>query len=122
MRVVSTEVVKEDRDFETDRSLEVALPVSGANEKSSDVIMVSDLRPLWIVLLERVAADIALRRVLVFLSLLSAHSFHRSIGSELLDDRRLPLDEYVQELGQRIRSEFHHRQLIILTEGRAENC
>ena len=78
VRVISTEVVEEDRDSETDRSLQVALPVSCADEESSDMIMVSDLRPLQIVFLERVAADVALRRVLVFLPLLSAYPKQRS--------------------------------------------
>ena len=90
VRVVSTEVVEEDRDSETDRALQVALAVSGADEESSNVIMVSDLRLLRIVLLERVAADVTLRCVLVFLLLLSAYSIHRSIGLKLLEDRRFP--------------------------------
>ena len=97
------------------------MAVSGADEEFSDVIMVSDFRPRQIVLFERVVADVALCRVLVFLPLLYAHSLHRSIGSELLKDRRFPLDEDVQELGQRILSDLHHRQLIVSTESRAEN-
>ena len=96
--------------------------MSGADEKSSDVIMVSDLRPFRIVLLQRVTADVALRRVLAFLPLLNAHSLHRSIGLELLEDRRFPLYKNVQELGQRILVDLYHRQLIVSTESRAENC
>ena len=121
VRVVSTEVVEEDRDSETDRSLQVALAVSGADEESSNVIMVSDLRPIRIVLLERLAADVALRRVLVLLPLLSAHSLHRSSGSELLKDCCFSIDEDVQELGQRILFDLHHCQLIVSAEIRAEN-
>ena len=46
--------------------------------------MISDLRPLWIVLLERVAADLALRRVLILFSLLSVQTLYRAIRPELL--------------------------------------
>lgn len=93
--------------------------MNGANEKSSDAIYVPDARPRWVVLLKGVAANIALRCVLLFLSLLSANSLHRSIGSELLEDRSFPLDENVQKLRQRIFYEFNHRQLSVLPEGRA---
>ena len=95
--------------------------MSGADEESSDVIMVSDLRPLRIVLLESVAADVALCCVLVFLSLLSAHSLHRSIGSELLEDCRFTLHKDVQELGERIFFNLNHFQLIVIAEIRAKN-
>ena len=122
MRVVSTEVVEEDCDSETDRSLQVALAVSCANEESSDVLMVSDLRPSRIVLPECVAADVALRRDLIFLLLLSAYLLHWSSCSELFENCRCLLDQDVQELGQRIFSDLHHRQLIVSTECRAENC
>ena len=108
MSVVTTKVVKEDRDSETDRTLRVTLAVSGSEEESSDVIVITDLRPLRIVLHERVAADVALRRVLVFLPLLGAQLLHWSIGSELLDDRSLPLDEDVSELGKCIFFDLHH--------------
>ena len=84
--------------------------------------MVSDLRALRIVLIERVEANIARRCVLVFLLHLNAHSFYQSNSSELLEDCRFPLDDDVQELGQRILSDLHQRQLIVLTETRAENC
>ena len=113
--------MEEDRDLETDRSLQVALPVSSADEESSDMIMVSDLRPFRIIRCERVAANVALRRVFVFLPFLRAHTIQSSIGSELLEDRRFLLDEDVQELGQRILSDLHHCQLIVLTESRAGN-
>ena len=122
MRVVFTKVEEEDRDASTDRSLQVALPVSIANEEFSDVIIFSDIRHIRIVLLKRVAADVALCRVFVFFPLLSAHSLPRSIGSELLEDRRFPLDEDAQEHKQRILSDLYHRQLIVSTEIRAENC
>ena len=79
VRVVFTEVVEEDRDLETDRLLQVALLVSSADEESSNVIIVKELRSLRIVFLERVAVDVALRRVFVFLALLTAHSLNRSI-------------------------------------------
>ena len=95
--------------------------MSGTDEETRDVVMVTDLRPLRVVLFETVAADVALRRVLVRLSLLSTHTLHRSIRPELLHNRRLPLDEYIQELGERILSDFRHRQLIVSAKSRAEN-
>ena len=115
VRVVSTEVVKEDRDPENDRALKFALAVRGAEEESRYVVVVTDLWPLWIVHLELVAADVALRRVLILL-LKRTYAHHRSICSELLHDCLLPLDEHVRELGQRIFPDFHHSQLIVLAE------
>ena len=114
-------VVEEDRDLETDWTFQVALAMSNSEKVSRYVVVVTDLRPLWIVLFERVAGDIALRRVLVFLPLLSAHSLHRSIGVELLENRRFPLDENVQELGERILLDLNHCQLIVIAEIRAKN-
>ena len=92
VRVVSTEVVKEDRDPDTDRALQVAPAVSSANEESCDVVVVTDLLPLWIVLLKRLAADVAFGRVLILHPLLGTHALNRPISPELLHDRRLPLD------------------------------
>ena len=83
--------------------------------------MVSDRRPLRIVVFERVAADVALRRVLILFSILSTHALHRSIGSELLEDRRLPLDKDVRELGERILPDLYHCQHIVIVEIRAKN-
>lgn len=62
--------------------------MSGDNDESSDVITVVDLRPLRVVLVKRVAEDVALRRVFVFLPLLSVHLLNRLIGSKLFEDRR----------------------------------
>ena len=92
VRVVSTEVVEEKRDLETDRALQVALAVSSADEESCDVVVVTDLRPLLIVFLKRLAADVAFARVLLLLPLLGTHPLHWPIRPELLHDRRLPLD------------------------------
>ena len=121
VRVVSTEVVGKDRDPETDRELQVALAVSSADEEFCDVVVVTDLRPLRIVFLKRLAADVAFNRVLILLPLLGTHPLHRQIRPELLHDRRLLLDENVQELGKRILSDLHHRQLILVAESRAED-
>ena len=121
VRVISTKVVEDDRNLETDRALQVALAVGGAKEESRNVVVVTDLRPLRIVFLERVAADVALPRDLRLYSFLSTHALYRSILSELLHDRRVPLDEHVQELGERIFSDLYHRQLIVLSKKRAED-
>ena len=119
--VVSTEVVEEEWDAATDRALQVALAVSGADNESSDVVVVTDFRPPRIVHLERVAADIALRCLVILFTLLGTYSFHWSICPELLHDRRLLLDEHVQNLGERILSQLYHSQLIVFTESRAED-
>ena len=87
--------------------------MSGADEESRDVVVVTDLQPCRIVILERVALDLALRRVLKLFPLLSTHALYWWIRPELLHDRNLPLDERFQELGMRILSDFHHRQLIV---------
>ena len=121
VRIVFTEVMEEDRDPETYRALQVALAVSGADEESRDVVVVTDLRPLWIVFLERVAANVTLSRIVIFFLFLTTNAVHWSICPKLLDDRRLPLDEYVQELGERILADLRHRQLIVSAESRAEN-
>ena len=71
------------------------MAVSGADEDSTELIMVSYLRPFRIVLLKRVAADVAIRRVFILFSLYSTHALHRSIGSQLLKDRHLSLEEDV---------------------------
>ena len=109
VRVVSTKVVEEDRDPETDRALQVALAVSSADKESCDVVVLTDLRPFRIVFLKWLAADVAFGRVLILLSFLSTHPLYRPIRLELFHDRRLPLDENVQELGERIFFYFHHR-------------
>ena len=96
--------------------------MSGADEEYSDVILVSDLRPVQIVFLERVTADVAHSSGYVFLPFLSAHSLHRSIGSKLFENRRFPLDEDFQEFEQRIPSDLQYRQLIVSTKSLAENC
>ena len=90
VRVVTTEVVKEHRDSKTDRALQVALTVSGAEKEFSDVIVITDLRHFRIVLFVRVAANLAMRRVFVFRPLLGVHSFHRSINLKLLNDGFFP--------------------------------
>ena len=77
VRVVSTKVVEEDWDSETDWTFQVAMSMSGAEKESRDVIVVSDLWPFQIVFLEWVSANVALRRVLVLLPFLSAHSLYR---------------------------------------------
>ena len=69
--------------------------MSGAEEESRYVVVVTELMPLRIVLLDRAAADIALRTVLMLFSLLSSHTLYRSICPEFLYDRRLPLADYV---------------------------
>ena len=89
------EVVEGDRDSKTDWTFQVALAESGAEKESRDVVVVTDLRLLRIVLLKRVAADIAMRRVLILFPLLGTHTLHRAICPELFQNRRLPLDEYI---------------------------
>ena len=79
--VVSTEVVTEYRDPETERALQVALAVSSADEESCDIVVVTNLWPLRIVLLKRLAADVAFGRILILLPLLGAHPLHRPICS-----------------------------------------
>ena len=116
MRIVSTEVVKEDWDPKTDQSLPAELAVSRAKEVPSDVVVITELRLLRIVLLERVAADVALRRVFILLPLLGTQAFHRSIRPEFLHDRCFPLDKLVQELGEHIHPDRHHSKLIELAE------
>ena len=49
MRIELMEFVYIDRDPETDRSLQVALAVSGAEKEFRDVVVVTDLRLLRIV-------------------------------------------------------------------------
>ena len=92
VRVVSTEVVKKDWNSETDRAPQVALAVSSADEKYRDVVVVTDHRPLFIVLLQCLAADVAINRVFILLPMLGTNPLHRSIRPKLFHDRRLPLD------------------------------
>ena len=95
--------------------------MSSAEKESRDVVVVTNLRPLRIVLLKRVAADKALRSVLILLSLLGIYALYRSSRPELLHNRRLPLDEYIQKLGEFILTDFRHRQLIVSAKSRTEN-
>ena len=67
VRVVSRKVVEEDRDPETDQALQVALAVSRAKEVLCSEVVITDLRLSRIKFLERVAADVTLRRVIIFL-------------------------------------------------------
>ena len=83
--------------------------MSSADEESCDVVVVTNFRPLWIVFLKRMSADVAFSRVFILLPLLGTHPLYRPIRPELLHDRRLTLDENVQELGERILSDLHHR-------------
>ena len=46
MLIVSTEVMKEDRNSETDWALQVALAVRSSDKESRYIVMVTDLRPL----------------------------------------------------------------------------
>ena len=64
VRIVAPEVLEEHRDFKANWALQVTLAVCGAEEVPRDVVVVTDLRPLQVVFLEMVAADVALRRVL----------------------------------------------------------
>ena len=121
VRVESMKVVKEDWKSKTDRALQVAQAVSGADEESCDVVVVTDLRSFRIVFFKRLAADVAFARVFILRPLLGTHALHWSIRSQLLDYRRLPLDEHVQELGKRFLPHLHHRQSIVIAESRAEN-
>ena len=91
LRIVATEVLKENRDWETSWALQVTLAVSGAKEEFRDLVVVTDLWPIRIVFLERVAADVAFRLVLILRPLLGTHAFHRSIRPELLCNRRFLL-------------------------------
>ena len=90
--VLSRKVVKEDQNPETNGAVQVALAVSKSDKESLDVVVVTDLRPFRIVLFERVAADVALRCVLIILPHLGTHAFHWSIRPKLFHDRRLPLN------------------------------
>ena len=122
VRVVFIKVVEKDRDPETDMAHQVALVVSGAEEKSLDLVVVTDLRPIRICFLEGVAADVALRSVFILFPLLGTHALHRSICPKLHHDRRHQFDEHVQELSERILPDIHHGQLIVLAESQAKDC
>lgn len=79
VRVIFTEVMEENQDPITYRALSIALAMSGADEVSRNVIVVTIFRFVRIVLLECVASNLAHRRVIVFLPLLTTDAFHRSI-------------------------------------------
>ena len=95
--------------------------MSSADEESCNVVVITNLWPRRIVLLERLAAVVAFNRVFILLPLLGTYPLHRPICSKLLHDRRLPLDENVQELGERNFSHLYHHQLIAIAKSRAED-
>ena len=95
--------------------------VSSADEESCNVIVVTDLRPLRIVLLRLMATDVAFNRVLILFPLLGTRPLHRPIRPKPLYDRRLQLDWNVLKLSERILSDLHYRILIVIAQSRAKN-
>ena len=106
VRVVYSSVVDEDRDSETTRVLQVARTVNSFEEESGDVVVVTNIRPFRIVFLKRVAADVALCRVLILFPLLGTHALNYPMCPELRHDRLCQLDEHAQELGKSILKVF----------------
>ena len=88
--------------------------MSRAEKVPRYVVVITDLRFPRIVFFERVAADVALRRIIKLFSILGTRALHRTIRPKLLYDYRLPLNEHVQKLGERIFPDLPHSQLVVL--------
>ena len=67
------------------------------------------------------AADVALCRGIIFLSLLGIYPLYQSIWLELRHFRRFLLDVYFYELDERIFFDLNNGQLSVLLKSRAED-
>lgn len=82
-------------DTETDWALKIALTVSNFEDKSGNLIVITNLRPFWFIFFKRESANVALRRLLILFPLPITNAVHQLIRLELVHNRRLPLDEHV---------------------------
>ena len=97
MRIVSTEVVEEYWDLETDRSLLVTLAVRCADKPARDVVVVTNFGTLRFTLYKLATADVALSGIIIFLLLASTKALHRPIRSENRHDFSIPHNERVKK-------------------------
>ena len=67
VRIVGTKVVEKHWDFETDRALQVALAVGGADKPACDVVVVTDFGDLSFALYKLVTADVAPSSIIILL-------------------------------------------------------
>ena len=81
MRILSTEVVKEHWNHETDRAFQVTLAVSGADKPALDVFVVTDVKTLRFTLYKLATADVAPIGIIIFLLLASTKALHCLIRS-----------------------------------------
>jgi hypothetical protein len=80
MGVVAAEIVKEHRYLVIDTPLEIAQLMGGADEKSRDVVVVTDFRTFGILITEEwLATDVTLSGVVVLLLLDAGESLHLDI-------------------------------------------
>ena len=79
MRIVATEVVEEHWNLETDRALQVALAVGGADKPARDVVVVTDFGTLRFTFYELVTADVAPSSIIIFFLLAGTEALHRPI-------------------------------------------
>ena len=112
VRIVTTEVVEEHRDFEADRALQVALAVGNADKPARDVVVVTNFGTLRVTLYELVTADVATSGIIIFILLAGTEALHRPIRPENRHDLCFPHDERVKEFGERVFSDFHHCPLV----------
>ena len=96
VRVEPAEVVEKYGDLVIYSPLEIAMPVSGADEMARNVVMVTDFWSFWIfVSLERLATNVALNRIVVLLLLCARQSLHWNIVFQMSDALPFPIDQSV---------------------------
>ena len=120
VRIVATEVVEENRDFETDRALQVTLAVGGADKPARDVVVVTDFGSLRLALYKLVTADVASSGIIILLLLSGTEAHHRPIRPEYRHDLGFPHDKRIKKLGERVLSDLHHGLLMEIIESRGE--
>ena len=98
--------------------------MDGADNPARDVVVVTTIVTLGLALYEIVTANVATRRIIIFLLLAGTQSLHPSIRPENCNDLCFPNDERVKELGDRVFSDCYYGLFVkvIKTRGKDSSC
>ena len=79
MRIVTTEVAEKHWDFKAYRALKIALAVGSADKPARGVIVVTDIGTLRLAFYILVTANVAARRIIIFVILAGTQALYRPI-------------------------------------------
>ena len=108
-------------DFETDRALQVTLPVSCPDKPTRDVVVVTGFGTLRFIIYKLLTADVAPRCIIIFFLLAGTKALHSQIRPENRNNLCFPYDKRVKKLGECVFSDFHHSSFVKVIKTRGEN-